>query len=104
MAKVNIFDFEYALNSVWWVDSSSFGVVLGWGAAPDPRNAPKEELSKFLSSVEPYLFRELVGRVITAMSGDRRSASVFGDPVASYLSLPCRFLHQSSPFQESRPK
>ena len=46
MAKVNIFDFEYALNSVWRVNSSSFGVVLGWGAAPDPRNAPNEELSK----------------------------------------------------------
>ena len=68
MAKVNIFDFEYALNSVWRVDSSLFGVVLGRGPGPDPRNAPNEELSKNLSSVEPYLFRELVGRVITAMS------------------------------------
>ena len=85
MAKVNIFDFEYALNSVWRVDSSLFGVVLGWGPGPDPRNAPNEELSKFLSSVEPYLFRELVGRVITAMSGDNNGPTIQYDSHTQYV-------------------
>ena len=63
-----IFDFEYALNRVFEVDSSLFGVFLGRGPGPDPRNAPNKELSKFLRSVEQYIFRELVGRVISAMS------------------------------------